>query len=141
MFSVKRRPPIALRNKSNKNAEEGITTDIIDATQIPIETTSGTEKTNETSETTKEFQSMEIPTTDSPNDSAEVATESLTEDDYSKRVSDLTSSFQNEYDNPGFFKSVPSNSRRIPNYFTISTEDPILPIEAFFPNIKDKESI
>lgn len=27
------------------------------------------------------------------------------------------------------------HTRRIPNYFTIATEDPILPIEAFFPNV------
>lgn len=30
-------------------------------------------------------------------------------------------------------------SRRIPNYFTISTDDPILPIQAFFPQINTNE--
>ncbi|XP_044266042.1 mucin-5AC-like [Tribolium madens] len=54
---------------------------------------------------------------------------------YSARVSDLTSSAKNDYNT---FKSVAPTSRRIPNYFTIATDDPILPIEAFFPNIKDK---
>ncbi|XP_022911825.2 enolase-phosphatase E1-like [Onthophagus taurus] len=57
----------------------------------------------------------------------------------SQRVSDLTSSAQNDYNVPGIFKSVNSNVRRVPSYFTLSTEDPILPIEAFFTNInKDR---
>ncbi|CAH1127726.1 unnamed protein product [Ceutorhynchus assimilis] len=56
---------------------------------------------------------------------------------YSQRVSDLTSSFK-DYDKPGLFNSVSPTSRSIPNYFTISTDDPILPIEAFFPKLKEK---
>lgn len=137
LFSVKRRPPITIRNK-NKTSEDVTTTETIDTTIIPKET-SDIEKIINTSETITEYQSMEIPKTNLSDDNEESTTEMLTEDDYSKRVSDLTSSFQNEYENPGFFKSVPSNSRRIPNHFTISTDDPILPIEAFFPNLKDKE--
>lgn len=128
MFSVKRRPPLSLRNK-NKNSEE-TTTEIVETTQ-----SSENEKLDEVPKTANN----DSHSTDSSNNSEEATTEALSDDDYSKRVSDLTSSFQNKYDTPGFFKTVPSNSRRIPNYFTISTEDPILPIEAFFPNIKDKE--
>ncbi|KAF5304903.1 hypothetical protein FQR65_LT00787 [Abscondita terminalis] len=56
----------------------------------------------------------------------------------SQRVSDLTSSAHKEYDTPGLFKSVSPNTRIVPNYFTLSTDDPILPIEAFFPNLKDR---
>ncbi|XP_066142741.1 mucin-4-like [Euwallacea fornicatus] len=70
--------------------------------------------------------------------------ESMTEDvmrseDYevSQRVSDLTSSFQG-YDKPGVFNAVAPTSRSIPNHFTLSTDDPILPIEAFFPSLKEK---
>lgn len=59
---------------------------------------------------------------------------------YSQRVSDLTSSFK-DYDKPGVFNSVAPTSRSIPNYFTLSTDDPILPIEAFFPNLKEKEKV
>lgn len=48
----------------------------------------------------------------------------------SQRVADLTVS--------GDFKSVNTGllSRKIPGYFTLATEDPILPIEAFFPQVK-----
>ncbi|KAK4885423.1 hypothetical protein RN001_001694 [Aquatica leii] len=56
----------------------------------------------------------------------------------SQRVSDLTSSAHKEYETPGLFKSVSPNTRIVPSYFTLSTDDPILPIEAFFPNLKDR---
>lgn len=57
----------------------------------------------------------------------------------SKRVSDLTLAASKDYNTPGMFKTVSSNSRRIPNYFTIATDDPILPIEAFFPQLNQKK--
>ncbi|XP_050295034.1 mucin-5AC-like [Anthonomus grandis grandis] len=56
---------------------------------------------------------------------------------YSQRVSDLTSSFK-DYDKPGAFNAVAPTSRSIPNYFTLQTDDPILPIEAFFPKLKER---
>lgn len=59
--------------------------------------------------------------------------------EHSKRVSDLTLAASKDYNKPGMFKSVSSNSRRIPNYFTIATDDPILPIEAFFPQLNQKK--
>ncbi|KAK5647567.1 hypothetical protein RI129_002459 [Pyrocoelia pectoralis] len=58
----------------------------------------------------------------------------------SQRVSDLTSSAHKEYETPGLFKSVSPNTRIVPSYFTLSTDDPILPIEAFFTNLKDKKN-
>ncbi|GJQ66265.1 hypothetical protein Trydic_g4315 [Trypoxylus dichotomus] len=58
---------------------------------------------------------------------------------HSQRVSDLTSSTQNQYNTPGMFKNVSPNVRRVPNYFTLATEDPILPIEAFFPNLNKEK--
>lgn len=59
--------------------------------------------------------------------------------EHSKRVSDLTLAASKDYNKPGMFKTVASNSRRIPNYFTIATDDPILPIEAFFPQLNQKK--
>ncbi|XP_068620538.1 uncharacterized protein [Battus philenor] len=59
--------------------------------------------------------------------------------EHSKRVSDLTLAASKDYGNPGMFKTVSGNSRRIPNYFTIATDDPILPIEAFFPQLNQKK--
>ncbi len=59
--------------------------------------------------------------------------------EHSKRVAELTISGNLENSS---FKSVNMNvkngllSRKIPNYFTISTDDPVLPIQAFFPQIK-----
>lgn len=54
----------------------------------------------------------------------------------SQRVAELTISGND-------FKSanIGPLSRRIPNYFTISTDDPILPIQAFFPQIKTNENV
>jgi hypothetical protein len=54
--------------------------------------------------------------------------------DYSKRIAELTMSVNKDH----AFKFVNSGifSRKIPGYFTIATEDPILPIEAFFPQFK-----
>lgn len=59
--------------------------------------------------------------------------------DYSQRVAELTISGNENYS----FKSanIGPLSRRIPNYFTISTDDPILPIQAFFPQIKTSENV
>lgn len=59
--------------------------------------------------------------------------------EHSKRVSDLTLAASKDYNKPGVFKTVSTNSRRIPNYFTIATDDPILPIEAFFPQLNQKK--
>lgn len=53
-----------------------------------------------------------------------------------QRVSDLTVTSGQSFANSVNTKHV---SRKIPNYFTIATEDPILPIEAFFPNVINKE--
>lgn len=53
-----------------------------------------------------------------------------------QRVSDLTVTSGQNFANSVNTKHV---SRKIPNYFTIATEDPILPIEAFFPNVINKE--
>ncbi|GBP27264.1 hypothetical protein EVAR_77278_1 [Eumeta japonica] len=59
--------------------------------------------------------------------------------EHSKRVSDLTLAASKDYNTPGMFKTVSPTSRRIPNYFTIATDDPILPIEAFFPQLNQKK--
>ena len=56
-----------------------------------------------------------------------------------KTIADLTVSANEN----STFKSANIGllSRRIPNYFTISTDDPILPIQAFFPQINTNESV
>ena len=59
--------------------------------------------------------------------------------EHSQRVSDLTLAASKDYNTPGMFKTISSNSRRIPSYFTIATDDPILPIEAFFPQLNQKK--
>lgn len=59
--------------------------------------------------------------------------------EHSQRVAELTVSANED----STFKSANIGllSRRIPNYFTISTDDPILPIQAFFPQIKTNDSV
>lgn len=62
--------------------------------------------------------------------------------DQSQRVADLTARFGNS----DHFQSVntaagSATSRRIPGYFTLATEDPILPIEAFFPKMSNGNSL
>ena len=58
--------------------------------------------------------------------------------DHSQRVAELT----NRANSDQSFKSVNTGllSRRIPSYFTISTDDPILPIQAFFPGVKTNDN-
>lgn len=58
--------------------------------------------------------------------------------EHSQRVAELT----NRASSDQSFKSVNTGllSRRIPSYFTISTDDPILPIQAFFPGVKTSEN-
>lgn len=86
------------------------------------------------SETNAEFDSKKqgASNTNREQDMEESATDIL------KNVSDLTSLAKKDYDTPGLFKNVAPISRGVPNHFTIATDDPILPIEAFFPNIKDR---
>lgn len=50
----------------------------------------------------------------------------------SERVAELTIFGTNQFNSV----NTGSASRRIPGYFTLATEDPILPIEAFFPQVK-----
>ncbi|KAJ8936629.1 hypothetical protein NQ314_012245 [Rhamnusium bicolor] len=143
LFSARRRPPqLTLRNrvfsKFHNNSTEETTTygNEVEVTEPVTEETTETEEIP-TQASTEFHSKMKI--VDTTTEISELTTIDLNEDDYSQRVSELTSSFKNEYETPGLFKSVSPTSRRIPSYFTISTDDPILPIEAFFPNIKEKE--
>ncbi|XP_057668142.1 mucin-2-like isoform X3 [Diorhabda carinulata] len=123
LYSNRRRPSIGIR-KINKT-EDAI---IKDKQEEKID------EEKDDAELTTEYQSVKISTTEiSP-----TTTIDINENDYSQRVSELTSSFK-EYETPGLFKNVAPISRRVPNYFTLSTEDPILPIEAFFPGINEKD--
>ncbi|KAH1007589.1 hypothetical protein HUJ04_004802 [Dendroctonus ponderosae] len=149
LFSARRRagyPSLKSRihNKKNDIDEENAieTTTRVESEPEGVDPLSAAESaTTELSTSTTDAAEVE-------NASTEVAIEeSITEDimktdDYfqSQRVSDLTSSFK-DYDKPGIFNSVAPTSRSIPNYFTISTDDPILPIEAFFPSLKEKSKM
>lgn len=160
LFANRRRPPsvslktrIQNKQKQVNNTEEYTTTKMpFDATtmldydkenEVPLETTPSYIFENAI-ETTTEFISHKIATDTEVAESTEKveneeeAPDILSRNEsfmYSQRVSDLTSSAK--YDQPGHFKAVSPNSRRVPSYFTIATDDPILPIEAFFPNLKD----
>ncbi|VEN58085.1 unnamed protein product, partial [Callosobruchus maculatus] len=134
LFNIaRRRNSFNSRNKlRNKNVTDDATTvNGIESTE-PVTTQSPVEENQDEEISTR----MHRRTTEPSTLSTESNTEVVSEDDYSQRVSELTSSFKNE----GYFKSVSTNTRRIPSHFAISTEDPILPIEAFFPNIKEKEN-
>lgn len=56
----------------------------------------------------------------------------------SQSVADLTSSASALYDKPGMFKAVSPESRVIASHFKIPTDEPTLPIEAFFQELSKK---
>lgn len=58
----------------------------------------------------------------------------------SERVADLTRFGTNHFQSVNT-ASGSATSRRIPGYFTLATEDPILPIEAFFPKMSNGNSM
>jgi hypothetical protein len=59
---------------------------------------------------------------------------------YAKRVTDLTSS-ATAFNPLSFFSAVPANGKHASQLrFTMATEDPILPIEAFFPSFTSSPS-
>ncbi|CAG9820412.1 unnamed protein product [Phaedon cochleariae] len=133
LYSRKRPTGTSLRSKYFGRPEKNVTSvgDVAATTTEKEEVPEVDEENHVDRTTTEPIQSTTEP--------VQSTTEDLLQDDYSQRVSDLTSSFKTQYETPGLFNSVSPNSRRVPNYFTISTDDPILPIEAFFPNIKDRE--
>lgn len=149
--SLRRPPPISLRqkiyNKYNRTSPIEKTTSKPDELDDSPESSNIPEVTiinNNTPESPTEVEVTKAILTEHTTEEADneelANTEIMKHDSFllSQRVSDLTSSAHKEYDTPGLFKSVSPNSRIVPSYFTISTDDPILPIEAFFPNIKDK---
>lgn len=56
----------------------------------------------------------------------------------SQSVADLTSSASALYDKPGMFKAVSPESRIAASHFKIPTDEPTLPIEAFFQELSRK---
>lgn len=101
------------------------------STQFDFKKTSEyTEENYVPSSTQNEMESEEVTTT---------TNDILRSDTILHRVSELTSSAQKDYETPGLFKNVPPTSRRVPSYFTISTEDPVLPLAKIFANISDKD--
>lgn len=55
--------------------------------------------------------------------------------EHSERVAELTRFGTNQFQSVNTAAGSATPSRRVPSYFTIATEDPILPIEAFFPKM------
>lgn len=149
-------------NEINSEHEESIkNVNFESETTIPLESTVTTTTTTVSSEIpTRETSIMKIAKTQSSHSIKATTSNSIADDDtlmpslldrhdssdlvgspseHSQRVAELTVS-ANENSS---FKSANIGllSRRIPNYFTISTDDPILPIQAFFPQIKTNESV
>ncbi|CAK9832611.1 hypothetical protein ANTRET_LOCUS9407 [Anthophora retusa] len=56
----------------------------------------------------------------------------------SQSVADLTSSASALYDKPGMFKAVSPESRVVASHFKIPSDEPTLPIEAFFQELSKK---
>lgn len=122
--------------KDGDDVAESATTELIlpTTTEETVENAEEVENTMEEEDTSNDI-STEISVAES-----NVTEDVSKSDDYtlSQRVSDLTSSFK-DYDKPGAFNAVAPTSRSIPNHFTLSTDDPILPIEAFFPGLNEKK--
>lgn len=137
-----KRPSLHNRKRlsSKINATEEIDLSTLDVptvanTDIPTITEVAEEK-NETSteKYTSETAIMKIAKEERKHGNEEIVDNSSM--DLSQRVSDLTLASSKD---PTLFKSVSPNTRKVPNYFTIATDDPILPIEAFFPQLNQKK--
>lgn len=139
--SVLRRPHPSIRTRFPiKSLKEEITTTegpelttLIETPLIPDSKFETTTASNKAETSIMKIANIKSKTTSNPISSNEMTSPS----EQSKRVSELTLSASMDYNNPGIFKSISTSSRRVPGYFTIATEDPILPIEAFFPKIKN----
>lgn len=157
IFNSLRRPtPISLRkrinNKLKNNTEETTTTSTTTESVLntiddnnsdaelseTIETAIPYTNTLHAEETSTEFDSKKLSDVEVSDENQEttMANDIMRNDSILQRVSDLTSSAK---DTPGLFKSVAPISRRVPSYFTIATDDPILPIESVFANIRDND--
>lgn len=156
-FNSLRRPtPVSLRkriyNKFKNNTEEATTTTTTTTTEAntiedenPVDAelsetieTAVPLHSAEPEESSTEFDAKKLTDVEISDESDEttVTNDIMRNELILQRVSDLTSSAK---DTPGLFKSVAPISRRVPSYFTIATEDPILPIETVFANIKEKD--
>ncbi|KAK9880539.1 hypothetical protein WA026_011776 [Henosepilachna vigintioctopunctata] len=134
LFSNRRRPPpIGFKSRfANKNKTDETEVKENDLTTII---------NNVSDSPSVELENPMTPIQDAESDDSTTIPSDILKNDalmYSQRVSDLTSSMKNAYEG---FKTVPTSSRRIPNFYSLSTEDPILPIEAFFSNINDKDNM
>lgn len=139
--SLKRPTPISLRkrihNKQKNNTEEATTTTEVATTTVDVSDdneaqTSVPYTASLPGEISTEFDSKR--TSEEGEEDATLINDIMRNESILQRVSDLTSSAK---DTPGLFKSVAPMSRRVPSYFTIATDDPILPIESVFANIRE----
>ncbi|XP_017780566.1 PREDICTED: proteoglycan 4-like [Nicrophorus vespilloides] len=138
IFNNLRRPtPISLKNRiMNKNRTTTSAPATTTENEISLEETNETDMSQRVESTIP--YSVDTTTEFKKTFDFEPEEEILNDEDYmqSKMVSDLTSDAKNDYNR---FRNVSPVSRNVPNYFTLATDDPILPIEAFFPNLKEKQ--
>ncbi|XP_054279279.1 mucin-2-like [Macrosteles quadrilineatus] len=130
VFSAKKRKPFPLRTRNepeNKTEEtQAETVNDLDHDQYI------TKKSDNIATTTLMTSSEEVDWNTASSEKPKIV-DSADHGDITKKIADLTSSPSNAFDSSGFFKSgVSPSSRRTVGHITLATDDPILPIEAFF---------
>jgi len=139
VFSAKKRRPFPLRTRTEATNSED--------EESPSESNDldhdhdqyMTKKSDHVATTTLMSSSEEAAWDSASSSRPEVHTlDSLDHGEITKKIADLTSSPSNSFDSSGFFKGVSPSSRRTVSQITLATEDPILPIEAFFSSSLNK---
>lgn len=147
VYTISKRPNLPTLRKRGQNATKTVEIMEMNPTEPIISIVASTEsvllileddnKAASTEKSTSETAIMKIAKEERKHP-VEEAVDSMSVDP-SQRVADLTLAASKEYNTSGLFKSVSPNTRRVPDYFTIATDDPILPIEAFFPQLNQKK--
>lgn len=147
VYTISKRPNLSTLRKRGQNATKTVEIMEINPTEPIMSIVTSTEsvllileddnKAASTEKSTSETAIMKI-AKEERKYTVEEAVDSISVDP-SQRVADLTLAASKEYNTSGLFKSVSPNTRRVPDYFTIATDDPILPIEAFFPQLNQKK--
>lgn len=138
VFSAKKRRPYPLRTRNESENKSGTdetqdenhaehTDNDLDNDQYITKKLDNVATT--TLMTSSEEADWNAPSSERPNSPA---LDSTDHGDITRKIADLTSSPSNAFDSSGFFKGVSPSSRRTVSHITLATEDPILPIEAFF---------
>lgn len=144
--------PVKLGVQESKNQGETVSrneeTKAVPSDVISSEDDRGRTSSDETEQTSR-VEKPEVPSTAGNEEEEPEATETTTKFDVqsdeeelfakaSQSVADLTSSASALYDKPGMFKAVSPESRLVSSQFKITTDEPTLPIEAFFQELSKK---